>query len=81
MLRCRRPQRGDEIMALGLEVCRYKRTHFSKLDFIGFSKPVLETAFARTYSLDVSSIFLRVHLSMGSYRHAVSTVIPRMFSG
>jgi hypothetical protein len=52
-----------------------------KLDFIGFSKPVLETAFARTYSLDVSSIFVRVHLSMRSYRYAVSTVIPRMFSG
>jgi len=49
-------------------------------DFIGFevSKPVLERAFARTYSLDMSSIFLRVDMSIGSYRHAVSTVIPRM---
>jgi hypothetical protein len=49
-------------------------------DFIGFevSKPVLERAFARTYSLDLSDVFFSVDLSIGSYRHAVSTVIPRM---
>jgi hypothetical protein len=49
-------------------------------DFIGFevSKPVLERAFARTYSLDMSNVFFRVDLAIGSYRHAVSTVIPRM---
>ena len=49
-------------------------------DFVGFevSKPVLERAFARTYSLNMSSVFFSVDLSMGSYRHAVSTVIPRM---
>jgi hypothetical protein len=48
-------------------------------DFIGFEvpKPVLERAFARTYSLDMSSVFLGVDLAIGSYRHAVSTVIPR----
>jgi hypothetical protein len=49
-------------------------------DFVGFevSKPVLERAFARTYSLDMSSVFVSVDMSIGSYRHAVSTVIPRM---
>jgi len=49
-------------------------------DFIGFevSEPVLERAFARTYSLEMSSVFFSVDLSIGSYRHAVSTVIPRM---
>jgi hypothetical protein len=49
-------------------------------DFVGFevSKAVLERAFARTYSLDMSSVLFRVDLSIGSYRHAVSTVIPRM---
>jgi len=49
-------------------------------DFVGFevSKPVLERAFARTYSLDMSSVFFSIDLSIGSYRHAVSTVIPRM---
>jgi hypothetical protein len=48
-------------------------------DFIGFevSKALLERAFARTYSLDMSSVFFRVDLAIGSYRHAVSTVIPR----
>jgi len=49
-------------------------------DFVGFevSKPILERAFARTYSLEMSSVFSSVDLAIGSYRHAVSTVIPRM---
>lgn len=49
-------------------------------DFVGFevSKPVLERAFARTYSLEMSSIFLSVDLVVGSYRHATSRVIPSM---
>jgi hypothetical protein len=48
-------------------------------DFIGFevSKPVLERAFARTYCVELSSIFVSVDLAIGSYRHAVSSVIPR----
>lgn len=48
-------------------------------DFIGFevSKPVLERAFADTYCIDLSSIFASVDLAIGSYRHAVSAVIPR----
>lgn len=49
-------------------------------DFIGFevSKPVLEKAFAKTYSLELSSVFFSVDLAIGSYRHSVSTVVPRM---
>ena len=49
-------------------------------DFIGFevSKPALERAFARTYSLEMSNIFGSVDLAIGSYRHAVSSVIPNM---
>src|SRR5580693_2288633 len=49
-------------------------------DFIGFevSKPVLERAFARTYGIEISSVFGSVDLAIASYRHAVSTVIPRM---
>jgi hypothetical protein len=48
-------------------------------DFIGFevSKPVLERAFARTYCVNLSSVFVSVDLVIGSYRHAVSSVIPR----
>ncbi len=48
-------------------------------EFIGFevSKPVLERAFARTYCVELSNVFGSVDLAIGSYRHAVSTVIPR----
>jgi hypothetical protein len=48
-------------------------------DFIGFevSKRVLERAFADTYCIDMSSIFVSVDLAIGSYRHAVLSVIPR----
>jgi len=49
-------------------------------DFIGFevSKPVLERAFARTYSLEMSDVFGSVDLAIGSYRRATSSVIPSM---
>jgi hypothetical protein len=49
-------------------------------DFIGFevSKPVLERAFARTYCVKLSDVFGSVDLAIGSYRHAVSSVIPKM---
>jgi hypothetical protein len=48
-------------------------------DFIGFevSKSLLERAFKKTYSLDMSTVFGRVNLTLASYRHAVSKVIPR----
>jgi len=49
-------------------------------DFVGFevSKPVLERAFAKTYSLEMSSVFSSVDLAIASYRHAASSVIPKM---
>lgn len=67
----------------GFDVDQVAKGHYAPKayhDFIGFqvSKPVLERAFARTYSLDMSSVFFSVDLALGSYRHAVSTVIPRM---
>jgi hypothetical protein len=67
----------------GFDVDQVAKGHYAPKayhDFIGFevSKPVLERAFARTYSLDMSSVFFSVDLAIGSYRHAVSTVIPRM---
>jgi hypothetical protein len=66
----------------GFDVDQVAKGHYAPKayhDFIGFevSKPVLERAFARTYSLDLSSIFVRVDLAIGTYRHAVSNVIPR----
>ncbi|HKV77639.1 MAG TPA: zinc dependent phospholipase C family protein [Candidatus Sulfotelmatobacter sp.] len=66
----------------GFDVDQVAKGHYAPKayhDFIGFevSKPVLERAFAKTYSIDMSSVFFRVDLAIGSYRHAVSTVIPR----
>jgi len=48
-------------------------------DFIGFevSKSLLERAFLKTYSIELSSVFASVDLSIGTYRYAVSKVIPR----
>jgi hypothetical protein len=67
----------------GFDVDQVAKGHYAPKayhDFIGFqvSKPVLERAFARTYSLDISSVFFRVDLAIDSYRHSISTVIPRM---
>jgi Zinc dependent phospholipase C len=66
----------------GFDVDQVAKGHYAPKayhDFIGFevSKPVLERALARTYSVDISSFFFSVDLAIGSYRHAVSTVIPR----
>ena len=66
----------------GFDVDQVAEGHYAPKayhDFIGFevSKPVLERAFARTYSVNMSSIFFSVDLAIGSFRHAVSTVIPR----
>ena len=66
----------------GFDVDQVAKGHYAPKayhDFIGFevSEPVLERAFAKTYSIDMSSVFFRVDLAIGSYRHAASTVIPR----
>jgi hypothetical protein len=49
-------------------------------DFIGFevSKPVLERAFTKTYSLDFPSLFFSEDLAFGTYRHSVASVLPTM---
>jgi hypothetical protein len=49
-------------------------------DFIGFevAKPSLQRAFARTYSLQMSSVFLDEDLALGTYRHTISSLIPSM---
>jgi hypothetical protein len=47
-------------------------------DFIGFkvAKELLERAFLDTYSLELKDVFGNVDLALGSYRKAVSSVIP-----
>jgi hypothetical protein len=49
-------------------------------DFIGFevAKPLLERAFRETYGLDLDDLFLNEDLAIGTYRRAVSTIIPEM---
>lgn len=65
----------------GFDVDQVAKGHYAPSayhDFIGFevSKPVLERAFAKTYSLELSSVFGSVDLVIASYRHAVSNVVP-----
>lgn len=67
----------------GFDVDQVAKAHYAPAayhEFVGFevSKPVLERAFARTYSLEMSDVIVRVDLSIGSYRRAVATVVPRM---
>ena len=49
-------------------------------DYIGFqvSQSLLERAFNETYSLDLKSIFADYDLTIESYRHGMSEVIPEM---
>ena len=48
-------------------------------DFIGFevAKPVLERAFLKTYSLQMSTLFRSEDLALGTYRFSVSTLLPK----
>jgi hypothetical protein len=49
-------------------------------DFIGFevSKPVLERAFRTTYGFELKDLFVDLDLAIGTYRYAVSTVVPEV---
>jgi hypothetical protein len=49
-------------------------------DFIGFeiSKPALERAFSDTYGLALDEVFGDFELAVGTFRYAVSTLIPKM---
>jgi len=49
-------------------------------DFIGFkvSKPVMERAFPVTYGLQVKDVVTHEDLAIGSYRWAISRLIPEM---
>lgn len=63
-----------------LQLARGRYAPESHRDFIGFkvSKPVLERAFKRTYALELKDVFANLDLAIGSFRRAVSTVIPQM---
>jgi len=63
-----------------LQVARGKYAPQAYHDFIGFevSLPVLERAFKQTYGIEMKDLFVNLDLAIGSYRRAVSTVIPEM---
>ena len=63
-----------------VQVARGRYAPESYHDFIGFkvSKPVLERAFKKTYSIDIKDVFTNFDLAVGGYRRAVSSVIPRL---
>lgn len=48
-------------------------------DFIGFevSQPLLDRAFRETYGLELGSVLVDEARAIGSYRHAVSSTIPK----
>ena len=62
------------------QVARNRYTSDRYHDFIGFevSKPVLERAFYETYGLQISDVFGDEDLAIGTFRRAVSKVIPEM---
>jgi len=63
-----------------LQVAHNRYAPESYHDFIGFkvAKPVLERAFRDTYGLELKDVFSDLDLALGTYRRAVSTVIPEM---
>jgi len=57
---------------------RYRSAAY--MDFIGFqvATPLLERAFRRTYGLDTKDLFTDLDRAVGSYRWAVSRLIPEL---
>jgi len=63
-----------------LQVARGNYASPSFRDFIGFhvSKDLLDRAFHDTYGLRLKDVFADVDLAFGSYRRAVSVIVPEM---
>jgi Zinc dependent phospholipase C len=67
----------------GFDVLQVARGHYAPDDYrdrIGFevARPLLQKAFEETYCLKLDSVFSSYDLAIGSYRRAVSAVIPTM---
>ena len=62
------------------QVAKNRYTSDAYHDFIGFeiSKPVLERAFLDTYGIPLSEVISNEDLAIGTFRRAISTVIPEM---
>lgn len=63
-----------------VQVAKNRYTSDSYHDFIGFnvSKPLMERAFLQTYNLKLSDVFGSEDLAIGTFRHAIATMIPQM---
>lgn len=63
-----------------VQVAKNRYTSDRYHDFIGFeiSKPVLERGFQKTYGIPLQDVIANEDLAIGSFRRAVSTVIPEM---
>ena len=63
-----------------VQVAKGRYTSDAYHDFIGFqvSKSVLERAFLKTYGIKLGDVFGSVDLSIGTFRHSISTIIPEM---
>jgi hypothetical protein len=63
-----------------VQVARKRYAPESYHDFIGFqvSKPLLERAFPAVYGMDLKDILTHEDLAVGTYRWAVSGLIPQM---
>ena len=63
-----------------IEIARGRYASEGYHDFIGFkvSKPLLERAFADTYSLEMKDLFHDPDLALGTYRFTVSRIIPEL---
>jgi len=62
------------------QVAKNRYTSDRYHDFIGFeiSKPVLERAFQDTYGIPLTDVMTKEDLAIGTFRRAVSTIIPEM---
>jgi hypothetical protein len=62
------------------QVAKQRYTSDRYHDFIGFeiAKPVLERAFQDTYNLPLNDVLTKEDLAFGSFRRAISQVLPEM---
>ena len=62
-----------------LEVAKGRYAPDSYRDFIGFevAQPLLERAFQETYGIELKTLFKDEDRAIGSYRYAVSSLIPK----
>jgi Zinc dependent phospholipase C len=62
-----------------LEVAKGRYASDTYHDFIGFDvdQPLLERAFEETYGLRLGAVLQHEEKAIGSYRHAISNVIPK----